>query len=297
MRALVTGAGGQLGVELLRTVPGNFAVVGLKHSELDISDPQAVNAAIDAHRPEIVVNAAAYNAVDDAEKNVDAAYRANAAGPANLAAAAQRVGARIIHISTDYVFDGKSTKPYRPTDPTNPINTYGKSKLAGEQEVSRSSSDHLIIRSSWLFSAHGRSFLQIILRAMKEGKPVRAVKDQASVPTACRGLAEVIWTCAPRGGPQGIAHWVDQGMATRYDQAVAIRLMALERGLVRGVEEIKSALTAYFNPPASRPRFSVMDASELVTATGMKQRHWKDGLWEVLEEICLQQPVAPGRRD
>ena len=289
MRALITGAGGQLGVEILKMAPKEIDLVGLKHSDLDIADAAAVDKMIDQHRPDVVINAAAYNAVDDAEKASELAFRVNATGPGNLARAAQRTGARIIHVSTDYVFDGKSNNtPYKPGDPTNPLNTYGKSKLAGEQEVARANADHLIIRTSWLFSSHGRKFLQIILTALKEGKPVRAVKDQASVPTACRGLAEVIWLCAKRDGPRGVAHWVDRGRATRYDQAVEIRKMALELGLISGADPIEGALSSHFKLAAVRPRFTVMDASELSRQLGKKQRHWTEWLREVLEEIYLE---------
>jgi len=295
VRALIAGASGQLGVELLRMVPEGITAIGVAHSELDIGDPAAVDAAVERQQPDVIINVAAYNAVDDAEKNPELAYRVNATGPGNLARAAERAGARIIHISTDYVFDGKASVPYRPDSPTNPLSVYGKTKLAGEQAVTQSASDHLVIRTSWLFSDHGRNFLQIILAALREGRPVRAPKDQASVPTCCRGLAEVIWLCAPRASESGIAHWVDAGKATRYDQAVAIREIALSIGLVTYADPIEGALTSHFKPLAARPRYSVMDASELSRRLEKKQRHWKEWLGETLDEIYLNQPVAPRR--
>ena len=285
MRALVTGAGGQLGVELLRTAPPGSRVSGLKHSECDIADKAAVDAAFAQIRPDVVVNAAAYNAVDDAEKNRELAYAINATGPANLASAAENLGARVIHISTDYVFDGESKRPYQPHDPTNPLNIYGGSKLAGEQEVREASSDHLIIRTSWLFSAYGRKFMQIVLSEMKAGRSVRAINDQVSVPTACRGLAQAIWRCAPRGGPTGVTHWVDKGKATRYDQAVAIREIALERGIIAHAEPIEGVPHSYFPSAAVRPRYSVMDGSALSGQIGQKQRPWKNWLREIIDEI------------
>jgi dTDP-4-dehydrorhamnose reductase len=297
VRALVTGAGGQLGVELLRTAPPGFQITGLKHSECDIADQAAVDTAFAQINPDVVVNAAAYNAVDDAEKNSKTAYAANATGPGNLARAAARAGARIIHVSTDYVFDGASNQPYKPNDATNPLNTYGKSKLAGEHEVLQSAADHLIIRTSWLFSAHGRNFLQIILSEMKAGRTVRAINDQVSVPTACRGLAQVIWLCAPRGGPTGIAHWVDKGTATRYDQAVAIREMALERQIIASADPIKGVSISSFPSAAVRPRYSVMDGSALSRQIGKQQRAWQDWLREILDEIPLNKSIAPGGRD
>ena len=285
MRALVTGAGGQLGVELLRAAPPGIQVTGLKHSECDITDKAAVAAAFARIGPDVVINAAAYNAVDEAENNREVAYAINATGPANLARAAENAGARIIHVSTDYVFDGAANRPYEPGDPTNPLNTYGKSKLAGEHEVRKSSSDHLIIRTSWLFSAYGRKFLQIILSELKAGRPVRAVNDQVSVPTACRGLVQAIWLCAPRGGPTGVAHWVDEGEATRYDQAVAIRQIALERDTIPFADPIEGVSHSYFHLSALRPRYSVMDGSALSRQIGQKQRHWQDWLREILDEI------------
>ena len=285
MRALVTGAGGQLGVELLRTAPPGIQVTALKHSECDIADKAVVDAALAQLRPDLVINAAAYNAVDEAEKHRDIAYATNATGPANLARAAEKTRARIIHISTDYVFDGSSNRPYDPDDPTNPLNVYGKSKLAGENEVREASSDHLIIRTSWLFSAHGRKFLQIILSELQAGRRVRAINDQVSVPTACHGLAQAIWLCAEPGGPTGVAHWVDKGMATRYDQAVAIREMALERQIIAHADPIEAVPHSYFPSAAVRPRYSVMDGSALSGRIGQKQRHWKAWLREILDEI------------
>ena len=285
MRALVTGAGGQLGVELLRTAPADVTITSLAHSELDITDENAVEAAVTRHKPDVIVNAAAYNSVDEAESSQDRAFRINATGPGNLARAADAAGARILHVSTDYVFDGATNAPYKPGDSTNPLNAYGKSKLAGEQEVARASTRSLIVRTSWLFSGHGRNFLQMILAALKAGKPVRAINDQVSVPTLARGLAEVLWLCASRHDLTGIAHWVDAGRATRYEQAVAIREMALQREIIASVHPIESVPSSAFRSAAKRPAFSVMDASALSERLGRKQRPWKDGLREVLDEM------------
>ena len=297
MRALVTGAGGQLGVELLRTAPAGIQATGLKHSECDISDQSAVDAAMAKIRPDIVINAAAYNRVDDAERESKTAYSINAIGPGSLARAVERSGGRIIHVSTDYVFDGESNKPYRPTDAPHPLNIYGKSKLAGEEEVARAAADHLVIRTSWLFSAHGRNFLQIVFASLQAGRPVRAINDQTSVPTSCRGLAEVIWLCAEPDGPRGVEHWVDAETATRFDFATAIQQKAVERGLVRPGAPIEGVPAAQFSSAATRPRYSVLDASQLSNRLGKKQRSWRDSLDEIFDEIALKQAVAPGRRN
>lgn len=294
MRALVTGAGGQLGVELLRTAPKEIHVTGVTHSDCDITNADAVDAVIARIKPDVVINAAAYNAVDDAEKNSDLAYSVNGKGPANLARAVERVGGRIIHISTDYVFDGGSSVAYSPQSPTNPLNIYGKSKLAGEQEIARTASDHLIIRTSWLFSSHGKNFLQIVLGALRNKRPVWAINDQVSVPTACRGLARAIWMCTTRDNLRGVAHWVDGGTASRYDQAVAIREIALERGLITHAEPIESVPASGAPSIAKRPRNSVLDASALSQELALRQRHWRDWLSDVFDEIALEQSVAPG---
>jgi len=284
VRALVTGAGGQLGVELLRTAPPHFEVVGLRHEDCDITRPAVVAAAIENHRPDLVINAAAYTAVDEAERQPELAYAVNATGAGNVARAAQTMGVRVIHVSTDYVFDGISREPYHPESAPNPINVYGGSKLGGEKEVQAGSSSFLIIRSSWLYASHGKNFLRTILSGLEASRTLRVVNDQVGVPTAARSLALTIWECADRPELQGVHHWADGGTATWYDFAVAIQEAALEQGRLGKATPIEPVTSREYQLAAPRPRYTVLDALSLSNAIGRKPRRWQSWLAEVLAE-------------
>lgn len=284
MRALVTGAAGQLGVELLKTAPPQFEVVGLGHRECDITNPEQVDAAMATHRPDVVINAAAYTAVDEAERQPALAYAVNATGAGNVARAAQTVGARVIQVSTDYVFDGMSREPYHPESAPNPINVYGGSKLGGEKEVQAWSSDFLIIRSSWLYASHGKNFLRTILSALQAAKPLRVVSDLTGVPTSARSLAGTIWRCAARSEVHGIHHWVDGGTASWYDFASAIQKIALELGLIGESVPIIPISWKEYNAPALRPPYSVLDARALSSAIQQQPHPWWSWLEEILDE-------------
>jgi dTDP-4-dehydrorhamnose reductase len=284
VRALVTGAGGQLGIELLRTAPAELEVVGLRHTECDITDQAQVDTAMATHRPDVVINAAAYTAVDEAERQPAIAYSVNATGAANFARAAETVGARIIHISTDYVFDGASREPYRPESAPNPINVYGGSKLGGEKEVQGWSSNFLIIRSSWLYASHGKNFLRTILAALQAAKPLRVVSDVTGVPTSARSLALTIWKCVARPQVGGVQHWVDDGIATWYDFAVAIQEIALATGLLEKPVTITPISWKEYKAPALRPPYSVLDARALSSAIHHQPRPWRSTLAELLDE-------------
>ena len=285
MRALVTGAAGQLGVELLRTAPSALEVIGLDHSRCDITEPAQIEAAVDRHRPDVVINAAAYTAVDAAEAAPDLAHAVNSTGAGNAARAAQRVGARVIQVSTDYVFDGTSGTPYRPDSKTNPINVYGVGKLGGEKAVQQESPEALIIRSSWLYASHGKNFLTTILSALRASRALRVVDDQIGVPTSARSLAETIWSCVQHPGLHGIQHWVDGGPGSWYDFAVAIQAIAVDRGLLERAAPIAAVTSADYRAPARRPPFSVLDASALSSAIGRHARPWRTWLAETMGEL------------
>lgn len=285
MRALVTGAAGQLGVELLKTAPLHVECVGLSRDQCDISDPTASDAAIAIHRPDVVINTAAYTGVDEAESHSELAHAVNAAGAGNVARAAERAGARIIHISTDYVFDGETREPYSPSSSTNPINIYGASKLAGEKEVEGASSNFVIIRSGWLHASHGRNFLRAILSALRASRPLRVVNDQIGVPTSAHSLAATIWECADRSELRGIHHWVERGTASWYDFAKAIQQLAVEQGLVSEVTTIVPITSDEYQSSARRPRYSVLDARDLWSALGTEPRGWHESLAESLAEL------------
>jgi dTDP-4-dehydrorhamnose reductase len=284
VRALVVGARGQLGIELIRTAPSELEVVGLGHRECDVSHPEQVEGAMATHRPDVVINAAAFTAVDEAERQPALAYAVNAAGAGNVARAVQSVGARLIHISTDYVFDGTSREPYQPESAPNPINVYGRSKLGGEKEVQGWSSTFLIIRSSWLYASHGKNFLRTILAAVQAAKPLRVVSDLTGVPTSVRSLTRTIWKCAARPEVHGVHHWVDEGTASWYDFAVAIQEIALKRGLIEKAVAITPISWKEYKAPALRPPYSVLDARALSHAIQQQPRPWRSSLTEVLDE-------------
>jgi dTDP-4-dehydrorhamnose reductase len=284
VRALVSGAGGQLGIELLKTAPPSFEVTGLAHRDLDITDSASVGAAIKHHRPHVVINAAAYTAVDEAEEKPGLAHNVNAVGAGNLARAAERAGARIIQVSTDYVFDGRSREPYRPDSRPNPINVYGASKLAGEREVQRASPGALIVRSSWLYASHGKNFLRTILSALAAGRALRVVGDQIGVPTAARSLAFAIWLCADRPDVRGIHHWVDGDTASWFDFAVAIRKVAVQLGHLEKPAAIGRVTSEQYQTAALRPAYSVLDASRLSASLGLPLHPWWSWLEQILEE-------------
>jgi dTDP-4-dehydrorhamnose reductase len=285
VRTLVVGSTGQLGVELLRTAPPDFQVIGLSHSDCDITVRAQVETAIQTHRPELVINAAAYTAVDAAETAPEVAHAVNAAGAGNVARGAEDARARIIHISTDYVFDGSSQEPYFPESVPNPISVYGASKLAGEQEVQRYSPDFLIIRSGWLYASHGRNFLRTILASIQAGKPLRVVSNLTGVPTSARSLALTLWECAQRSEVRGIHHWVDDGTASWYDFAVAIQEIALELGIVSNSVSIAPITSEEYGAPACRPPYSVLDSRSLSRAIGRQPRPWRSWLAETIKEV------------
>ncbi len=202
--ALVTGAGGQLGLALQATVPRGWRVIPCDHRQLDVTNDAQVHHVIGRERPGLVVNAAAYTAVDAAESEPERAAAVNTAGAANVARAARETGARLIHLSTDFVFDGCQGRPYGPNDPTNPLGVYGRTKLEGEHEVARiTQGAAVILRSAWIYGIHGKNFVLTMLRLMREKESVRVVADQVGTPTWDRGLADAIWGIAERSDMRG----------------------------------------------------------------------------------------------
>ncbi len=284
MKILVTGAGGQLGQALLASAPDGAAVVALGRADLDISDAAAVQAAVSRHAPALVINAAAYTAVDKAEGEVDAARAINATGPANLAAAARDAGARFVHVSTDFVFDGVSGIPYRPDAPTAPIGAYGLTKREGEVAVAAALPDALIVRTAWVYGVTGGNFVRTMLRLMAERDEVRVVADQIGTPTFAGGLAQALWAL-DAAGARGLYHWTDSGAASWYDFAVAIQEEALALGLLdRKVPVLPIPASAY-PTPARRPHYSVLDKEASVALLGAPPPHWRDNLRLMLKEI------------
>jgi dTDP-4-dehydrorhamnose reductase len=284
MKVLIAGAGGQLGQALQASAPAGATLVPMDRAALDIGDAAVVASAIGQAAPALVVNAAAYTAVDRAESERDLAWRINADGPANLAAAAAANGARFIHVSTDFVFDGSSGTPYRPDHPTAPLGVYGESKLVGEQAARAAHPQALIVRTAWVYGVTGHNFVRTMLRLMAERDEVRVVADQIGTPTFAGGLAEALWAL-DAAGATGLHHWTDSGAASWYDFAVAIQEEALAIGLLTRQAPVVPIATADYPTPARRPSYSVLDKSSAVALVGAPAPHWRVRLREMLGVI------------
>ncbi|WP_440998164.1 dTDP-4-dehydrorhamnose reductase [Arhodomonas sp. SL1] len=284
MRVLVTGAGGQLGQELVRRQPAGVRVDARRSGELDVGDRAAVAAAVTESRPAVIVNAAAYTRVDDAETEREAAWRVNADGPQWLAEAARDVGARLVHVSTDFVFCGELGRAWRPEQPVSPVGEYGASKAAGEARVREALGERaLIVRTAWVYAAHGRNFAATMLRLMNERDRLTVVEDQIGTPTWAGGLAEVIWQ-AVTAGVSGTHHWTDAGVASWYDFACAIRDEGAARGLVPADVVIDPIPGSAWPTPARRPPQGVLDKTSLRRALGITGSHWRTQLGRMLDE-------------
>lgn len=280
MKVLITGARGQLGRALIATAPESAVLDATDVAELDICDAAAVAAHLAATRPDLVINAAAYTAVDRAESDEAAAHRINAEAVGNLARAAGDTGARLVHVSTDFVFDGRQSTPYAPDAAPNPLSAYGRTKLAGEQAAG---AEALIVRTAWVYAAQGGNFVHTMLRLMAERDQVRVVADQIGTPTHATGLAEAIWSLSARDA-RGIFHHTDSGAASWYDFAVAIQEEALARGLLTREIPVEPIATADYPTPAMRPAYSVLDKSATAALIGTAP-HWRTRLRRMIEEL------------
>ncbi|MGH8300650.1 MAG: dTDP-4-dehydrorhamnose reductase [Steroidobacteraceae bacterium] len=284
-QVLITGAGGQVGRMLLETRPDGFEAIACRHADLDVGAGEAVRELIGRLRPAVIINAAAYTAVDKAESEPDAAQRINAQGPGHLAAAARESGARLIHISTDFVFDGAASVPYQPDSATHPLSVYGRTKRDGEQAVLAALPERsTIVRTAWVYAATGANFVRTMLRVMRANGAVRVVADQVGTPTAARSLAEVLWRIAGNPDIRAIHHWTDAGVATWYDFAVAIAEEGTELGLLPPDVAVNPITTADYPTPARRPPYSVLDKRSLAPF-GLTPIHWRKRLRAILKEI------------
>lgn len=286
MKVMLTGAGGQLGRELLDTVPPGIDCVALSRSALDIADAGAVARCVESHQPAVVINAAAYTAVDMAESEPGLAERANTLGPAHLASACRDAGCRLLHVSTDFVFDGHSGHPYPPDAPTAPLGEYGRSKLGGEEAVARLLPDALILRTGWVYSRYGGNFVLTMLRLMSDRDDLNVVCDQVGTPTWARGLAMALWRCAGRASLSGIYHWSDAGVCSWYDFAVAIEEEARGLGLLEQPTRITPIPASDYPTAARRPAYSVLDKTSTWRDFELEPVHWRCQLRAMLENAA-----------
>ncbi len=281
MKVLLTGAAGQVGRALAASAPPGVKLVALGRDKLDIAAPGAAARAVAEHAPDLILNAAAYTAVDRAESEPALALAINGTAVGRLAAAASLAGARLVHISTDFVFDGKAATPYPPGAPTAPLSAYGRSKLAGEQAAG---ADALIVRTAWVYAAQGANFVHTMLRLMRTRDEVRVVADQFGTPTYAPGLAETIWRLVAQGRTR-IWHHTDSGMASWHEFAVAIQEEALAIGLLNRAVPVIPITTAEYPTLARRPAFSVLDCSATAAALGAPAPHWLENLRTTLAEV------------
>lgn len=284
-KVLVVGSGGQLGTELQRTVPEGVQCLPVTRGELDIADAAAVDAMLAEHAPQLVINAAAYTAVDTAESEPAAAALGNATGPGLLARACATQGIRFIHISTDFVFSGDASTPYGPESATAPLGEYGRSKLAGEVAVQAALPEALIIRTGWVYSAFGNNFVKTMLRLMAERDELSVVADQVGTPTWARGLAQATWSAAQRPELSGVYHWSDAGVCSWYDFAVAICEEGLVHGLLQTETQVKPIAAVAYPTPAQRPAYSVLDKTNSWHDFALEGVHWRAQLRAMLKEL------------
>jgi dTDP-4-dehydrorhamnose reductase len=263
-----------VGTAVQRTVPPDVRLVALRHAELPVEDSAEVNGAVAQARPDWLINCAGYTTVDQAETERERAHLVNAIGPAHLAAAARRAGARLLHLSSDYVFDGRAQRPYREDDAPAPLSMYGRTKLAGEQAVQTALPEaHLIVRTQWLFGVGGPNFVATILRLARERPRLEVVNDQRGHPTYATDLATALWrlvACDARG----VVHCANEGVASWFDVALAAVAAA---GLATTIEPCS---TSDMPRPAQRPEYSVLDCTRYTALVGAPLRPWKEPLAE-----------------
>jgi len=290
MKTLIIGCNGQLGVALSETVPAKVEIIGFDLPELDISDATAVMDVCRQSHVSLVINAAAYTAVDHAEANPQKCHAVNADGPRNLAAAANEIGARLIHISTDFVFDGDSSTPYKTNDATNPLSTYGRTKRDGEQAVLKIlPASAVVLRTAWLYSKTGSNFVKTMLKLMQERDELSVVSDQIGTPTWANSLAMSVWAFASSPQISGIFHWTDRGEASWYDFALEIQRAAHSLGLLDKLIPIREIASEDYSTIAIRPKYSVLDCTTTQDALELYPPDWRDNLYRMLGES------APGR--
>ncbi len=289
MKILITGADGQLG-QVLRPLFADHTVEAHDRPTLDLEDAAAVARKFAEFRPDAVINAAAYTAVDKAESESALADAINHRAAATLAANCAQYPARLFHISTDFVFDGHSGTPY-PTDaPCHPLSVYGKTKLDGEIAVLQAlPQTGYVIRTAWLYSAFGNNFVKTMLRLMKERPQLKVVADQIGSPTCASTLASLIRSMILNPPAAGIYHCTDAGVASWYDFAVAIQEEALALGLLNSAIEILPITSAEYPTPARRPTYSVLDKTGTYRSCGMPISHWRTPLRATLQELARQE--------
>ncbi|MEG4147775.1 dTDP-4-dehydrorhamnose reductase [Microcoleus sp. Pol12B5] len=285
MKILLAGGSGQLAQELQPILLSVGEVIALDRTRLDLSQPESIRQAMAEIQPDLVINSGAYTAVDKAESEPELAYAVNAIAPGIFAEECEKQGASLIHFSTDYVFDGSHGSAYLETDSTNPLGTYGKSKLAGEAAILKSGNRHIIIRTAWVYGNGGKgNFVKTMLRLGKEREEIRVVADQIGSPTWTGDLAEATSQIIPLLGSEtfGTYQYTNSGVCSWYDFAIAIFEEAAQLGLPLKVQRVIPITTAEYPTPAKRPAFSVLSTVKISALLGTYPPHWRQGLRKML---------------
>lgn len=299
MRVLLTGAHGQVGTEVVRQLAGRAEVIALDRATLDLADPDQIRARVRESRPDAIVNAAAYTAVDQAESEPDLAHAINAVAPGILAEEALRCAAVLLHYSTDYVFDGSKAGPYLEGDPVNPINTYGRTKLEGERAIAATTCDHVILRTEWVYGPHGKNFMLTMLKFAQTRPELRVVDDQRGAPTSSRQLGRLTRELleGPRGelnaqaldrlrAASGVYHASAAGETTWCGFAQAIfEARARRLGTAFKAPKVVPIPSSEYPTPARRPANSVLAGEKLQAALGTRIGSWRDGLEDSLSAL------------
>lgn len=290
MRILLTGINGQLGHQLQPLLAKIGEVTAVGRENLDLANPHAISQLIGEVKPEIIVNAAAYTAVDKSESEPELAHAINSIAPGIMATETKKLGATFIHISTDYVFDGSQSTPYTETDPTKPLGTYGKSKLMGEEAIRETGANHIIIRTAWVYGVYGKgNFVKTMLRLGKDREELRVVYDQVGSPTWTGDLAEAIAQIIPHLSQEiyGTYHYTNSGVISWYDFAVAIFEEAKQLGFPLQIKRVIPITTAEYPTPAKRPAFSVLNNGKISQVLGTHSPYWRDSLRQMLQQLVV----------
>ena len=284
MKVLVLG-GGQIARAVGAAAPNQHQVVTRARAELDIVDAKAVTRTLTEIKPDWVVNAAAFTAVDLAEEQSVQAYAVNDTAVASIVRATEQEGCRLLHLSTDFVFDGSSNRAYLTTDQTNPLSVYGASKLGGERRVLDGGPSGIVLRTSWVYAAEGKNFVLTMLRLMREKDQINVVCDQIGAPTWAASTAAAIWGLIDENAAAGIYHWSDLGVASWYDFAVAIQDEALAQGLLSRTIPILPIPSTAYPARARRPEFSLLDTASTRARLNVRAQHWRHNLRTMLDEL------------
>ena len=287
MKILLTGINGQLGHELQHTLAPLGEVFGAGRTTIDLTQPEQILRVIDAVQPNLIVNPAAYTAVDRAETETALAHAINAIAPQTIAQAAQRLQIPLIHVSTDYVFDGQKNTPYTEVDLPNPLGAYGRTKMAGEEAVRQNCDRSVILRTAWVYSAYGKgNFVKTMLRLGSQREEIRVVADQVGTPTWARNIAEAIAAIASiETEPGTIYHFTNSGVASWYDFAVAIFEEAEAIGFPLKVQQVVPITTPEYPTPAQRPAYSVLANQKITTVLGTYPPQWRTSLRKMLSQL------------